>query len=79
MRIWNFLIIYSCWSDAGKAKQSVDENDTAAVAKPVGEEENHGVYLKAVLPPEEYKVVEKERKKSEMQDKLKVNISFCLV
>ena len=61
MRIWNFLIIYSCWSNA-------DENDTA-----VDENKEHSVFLKDVLPKEEYKVVEQEQQKTKMEEKLKVN------
>ena len=63
MRIWNLLLIYSSWSDAAK---KVDENDTA-----VGEK-NVEVYLKDVLPQEDYKEVEKDVKKTQMQEKLKV-------
>ena len=64
MRIWNFLIIYSCLSDADK-KGLEDENDTAV-------DEEHTVFLKDVLPKEEYKVVEEEQKKTKMEEKLKV-------
>ena len=64
MRIWNFLIIYSCLSDADK-KGLEDENDTAI-------DEVHTVFLKDVLPKEEYKVVEEEQKKTKMEEKLKV-------
>ena len=49
MRIWNFLIIYSCWSDGGL----IDENDTA-VDENLGEKKT--VFLKDVLPKNEYKV-----------------------
>ena len=68
MRIWNFLIIYSCWSDAGK-KALNDENDTA-----VGEdlEERNSVFLKDNLPKAEFKKIEKEEKKRQMKEKLKV-------
>lgn len=66
MRIWNLLLIYSSWSDAAK---KADENDTAAVEKQ--NEESTGVYLQNVLPAEEYKEVEKDVKKMEMQNKLK--------
>ena len=68
MRIWSFLVVYSCWSDAGKEKQSVNENDTAAKALTKGQ-----VFLKDVLPPEEYKPFEKASKQEEMRDKIKVN------
>lgn len=64
MRIWNFLIIYSCWSDGGL----IDENDTA-VDENLGEKK--AVFLKDVLPKNEYKVVEKEEKKAKMKEKLK--------
>ena len=49
MRIWNFLIIYSCWSDGGL----IEENDTA-VDENLGEKKT--VFLKDVLPKDEYKV-----------------------
>ena len=65
MRIWNFLIIYSCWSDGGL----IDENDTA-VDENLGEKKT--IFLKDVLPKAEYKVVEKEEKKAKMKEKLKV-------
>ena len=65
MRIWNFLIIYSCWSDGGL----IDENDSA-VDENLGEKKT--VFLKDVLPKDEYKVVEKEEKKAKMKEKLKV-------
>ena len=68
MRIWNFLIIYSYLSDADK-KGLDDENDTA-VDENLDKE--HTVFLKDVLPKEEYKVVEKEQKKTKMEEKLKV-------
>ena len=68
MKIWNFLVVYSCWADAGKEKQSVNENDTAAKALTKGQ-----VFLKDVLPPEEYKPFEKASKQEEMRDKIKVN------
>ena len=73
MRIWNFLIIYSCLSDADK-KGLEDENDTAI-------DEEHTVFLKDVLPKEEYKVVEEEQKKTKMEEKLKVptqNLGFIV-
>ena len=44
--------------------------DTAAVEKQPEDREN--IYLKDVLPPEEYKEIEKDVKKTEMQNKLKV-------
>ena len=46
MRIWNFLIIYSCLADAGK-KTLNDENHTA-----VDEdlEEKKSVFLTDILP-----------------------------
>ena len=67
MRIWSFLVVYSCWSDAGKEKQSVNENDTAAKALTKGQ-----VFLKDVLPPEEYKPFEKASKQEEIREKIKV-------
>ena len=67
MRIWNLLLIYSSWSDAAT---KVDENDTAAVGNQ--NEKNVEVYLKDVLPQEDYKEVEKDVKKTQMQEKLKV-------
>ena len=68
MRIWNFLIIYSCLSDADK-KGLEDENDTAVDES---QDNEHTVFLKDVLPKEEYKVVEEEQKKTKMEEKLKV-------
>ena len=68
MRIWNFLIIYSCLSDADK-KGLEDENDTAVDEN---QDNEHTVFLKDVLPKEEYKVVEEEQKKTKMEEKLKV-------
>ena len=68
MRIWNFLIIYSCWSDAGK-KALEDENDTAVDGDL---EERNSVFLKDNLPKAEYKKIEKEEKKRQMKEKLKV-------
>ena len=60
MRIWNFLIIYSCLADAGK-KALNDENHTA-----VDEdlEEKNSVFLTDILPKKEYKVIEKKGKKT---------------
>ena len=68
MRIWNFLIIYSCLSDADK-KGLEDENDTAVDEN---QDNENTVFLKDVLPKEEYKVVEEEQKKTKMEEKLKV-------
>ena len=45
MRIWNFLIIYSCWSDGGL----IEGNDTA-VDENLGEKT---IFLKDVLPKDE--------------------------
>ena len=42
MRIWNYLIIYSCWSDGGL----IEGNDTA-VDENLGEKT---IFLKDVLP-----------------------------
>jgi len=72
MRIWNFLVIYSCWSDAGKKKQSANENDTAVVEKQAVRGQ---VFLKNVIPPDAYKVFEKSTKKEEMREKVKVKFS----
>ena len=72
MRIWNFLVIYSCWSDAGKKKQSAKENDTAAVEKKALRGQ---VFLKNVISPDAYKDFEKSTKKEEMREKVKVKFS----
>ena len=72
MRIWNFLVIYSCWSDAGKKKKSAKENDTAAAEKQAVRGQ---VFLKNVIPPDAYKDFEKSTKKEEMREKVKVKFS----
>ena len=56
MRIWNFLIIYSCLTDAGK--KALDDENHTAVDEDL--EEKKSVFLTDILPKKEYKVIEKK-------------------
>ena len=76
MKIWNFLIIYSCWVDAGVKAPA--ENDTKLpVDKPAGDKPKQ-VILKGLIPEDEFKKLEKEVKKEDMKDKLKVRLKYVI-